>query len=414
MDTKTIVVLATLDTKGVEARYLADKIEEFGHKALLIDTGVIGVPGAKADITREEVSLEGGTPLSKILESPTREAAASIMVAGATKIILDLARKGEVHGIVSLGRNARDIAEHGGDARAPLWVPQAHGLDDGVRECRAFGGYQGRHDDVFGDGHLRIESRHAHDPWQRGGSSVRHGQHGGEACAAAKPLVAVTNVGITTRGAMRAVKVLEEAGYETIVFHAIGPGGRAMEQMMKEGLIGAVLDFATIEVSNEMYHALLAGGPERLTTAGKLGLPQVICPGAIEILVYNEPETVPAQYQNRRLVRHTPKYTDLRLNKEEMRAVGEEVARRLQYTTSEAVFLIPTGGYDCYAVKGQPLCDPEADAVFVETLRARLPKNIRVIERDTDIESPAFADESARTLIQLIESRKEHSEAQHV
>ena len=103
MDTKTIVVLATLDTKGVEARYLADKIEEFGHKALLIDTGVIGVPGAKADITREEVSLEGGTPLSKILESPTREAAASIMVAGATKIILDLARKGEVHGIVSLG-----------------------------------------------------------------------------------------------------------------------------------------------------------------------------------------------------------------------------------------------------------------------------------------------------------------------
>ena len=119
---------------------------------------------------------------------------------------------------------------------------------------------------------------------------------------AAKPLVAITNVGITTRGAMRAVKVLEEAGYETIVFHAIGPGGRAMEQMMKEGLIGAVLDFATIEVSNEMYHALLAGGPERLTTAGKLGLPQVICPGAIEILVYNEPETVPAQYQNRRLV----------------------------------------------------------------------------------------------------------------
>ena len=108
-----------------------------------------------------------------------------------------------------------------------------------------------------------------------------------------RPLVAVTTVGITTKGAMKAVEVLEAAGYETIVFHAIGPGGRAMEQMMKEGIIGAVLDYSTIEVSNEMYHAMLAGGPDRLTTAGKLGLPQVLCPGAIEVLVYGEPETVP-------------------------------------------------------------------------------------------------------------------------
>ena len=228
-----------------------------------------------------------------------------------------------------------------------------------------------------------------------------------------KPLVAVTNVGITTQGAMRAVKALEEAGYETIVFHAIGPGGRAMEQMMKEGLIGAVLDFVTIEVSNEMYHALLSGGPDRLTTAGKLGLPQVVCPGAIEVLVYNEPETVPVKYQDRRLVRHTPKYTDLRLNKEEMTAVGEEVARRLQYTTSEAVFLIPTAGYDCYAMKDQPFFDPEADAAFVETLRAHLPKNFRIIELDTHIESPVFADEAVRLLISLIESRRGRLETQH-
>jgi len=413
MDNKTIVVLATLDTKGTEARYLADKIEEFGHKALLVDTGVIGVPGAKADITREEVSLAGGTPLSKILESPTRELAASVMVAGATKIVLDLARKGEVHGIVSLG------GTQGTSLSTEVMRALPYGFPKLMVSTMASGNVAPLVDIKDVTMMFSVTDILGLNPVM----SMILGNAAGAVCGmasmgvklahAAKPLVAVTNVGITTRGAMRAVKVLEEAGYETIVFHAIGPGGRAMEQMMKEGLIGAVLDFATIEVSNEMYHALLAGGPERLTTAGKLGLPQVICPGAIEILVYNEPETVPAQYQNRRLVRHTPKYTDLRLNKEEMRAVGEEVARRLQYTTSEAVFLIPTGGYDCYAVKGQPLCDTEADAVFVETLRARLPKNIRVVERDTDIESPAFADESARTLIQLIESRKEHSEAQH-
>ena len=117
---------------------------------------------------------------------------------------------------------------------------------------------------------------------------------------------------------MTAAKVLEAAGYETIVFHAVGTGGRAMEEMMRQGLIGAVLDYSTIEVSNEMYHALLAGGPDRLTTAGKLGLPQVLCPGAIEVLVFNEPETVPAKYSGRRLVRHSPQITDLRLNRDEM------------------------------------------------------------------------------------------------
>ena len=114
---------------------------------------------------------------------------------------------------------------------------------------------------------------------------------------------------------MSAARVLEAAGYETIVFHAVGTGGRAMEEMMRQGLIGAVLDYSTIEVSNEMHHALLAGGPDRLTTAGRLGLPQVICPGAVEVLVFNEPETVPQRYKDRRLVRHSPQITDLRLER---------------------------------------------------------------------------------------------------
>ena len=188
-----------------------------------------------------------------------------------------------------------------------------------------------------------------------------------------RPLVAVTTVGITTIGAMKAVEVLEAAGYETIVFHAVGSGGRAMEQMMKEGIISAVLDYSTIEVSNEMYHALLAGGPDRCTTAGKLGIPQVIAPGAVEVLVYNEPETVPAPYNTRTLIRHSPQITDVRLNTEEMAAVGRELARRLQTTQTPAVFMIPTAGFDSYAVKGEGFFDPAADAAFIRELKADLP-----------------------------------------
>jgi uncharacterized protein (UPF0261 family) len=223
---------------------------------------------------------------------------------------------------------------------------------------------------------------------------------------AEKPLVGVTTVGITTQGAMKAVEVLEAAGYETIVFHAIGPGGRAMEQLMREGIIGAALDYSTIEVSNEMYHALLAGGPDRLTTAGKLGIPQVLAPGALEVLVFNEPETVPERYHGRTLIRHSPQITDLRLNEEEMAEVGRELARRLQYTKDEAIFIIPTAGYDSYAVEGMGFHDPRADQAFVDALKAHLPPNFKVLERDTHIEDPAFATEAANLLIKLIEKRK--------
>jgi len=222
---------------------------------------------------------------------------------------------------------------------------------------------------------------------------------------AGKPLVAITTVGITTKGAMKAADVLRSAGYETIIFHAVGTGGRAMEEMMRQGLIGAVLDYSTIEVSNEMFHALLAGGPDRLTTAGALRLPQVLCPGAIEVLVFNEPETVPAKYRDRRLVRHSPQITDLRLNSSEMADVGREVGRRLGSTKDDAVFLIPIAGYDSYATTGEPFSDPEADAAFVAALRASLPPRVAIVERDLDINDPAFATEAATTLIGLMQAK---------
>jgi uncharacterized protein (UPF0261 family) len=217
--------------------------------------------------------------------------------------------------------------------------------------------------------------------------------------ASAKPLVGVTTVGITTQGAMKAVEVLQAAGCETIVFHAVGTGGRAMEALMKEGVIQAVLDIATIEVSNEMYHALLAGGPDRLTVAAGLGLPQVICPGAIAILVYGTPDTIPAKYQDRKYLAHSPQISDIRLTREEQVAVAHEMARRLQGNRGPCTFLVPKKGFDSYSAEGQTFWDPEADAAFLATLRAELPASVRWVERETDINDPDFATEMANTLL---------------
>jgi uncharacterized protein (UPF0261 family) len=405
MSGKTIVVLATLDTKGIEADYLRQQIEKLGHKALLIDVGVVGQPATRADINREEVAEAGGKSLAELLNQPSREVAAPIMAEGASRIVNRLVDEDKVHGIVSMG------GTQGTTLATYVMRALPYGFPKVMVSTMASGNVAPWVDikditmifsvtDILGLNPVSRKILANAAGAVCGMADVEVHLVKGE-----KPLVAVTTVGITTQGAMKAVEVLEAAGYETIVFHAIGPGGRAMEQLMKEGVIGAVLDYSTIEVSNEMHHALLAGGPERLTVAGKLGLPQVICPGAIEVLVFNEPETVPAKFQGRTLIRHSPKITDLRLDMTEMAEVGQEVARRLQFTREKAVFLIPSEGYDSYAVKGMGFYDPEADSAFVRELKANLPPNIQVIQVETHIEDPAFAIQAAKTLIGLIEER---------
>lgn len=407
MSGKIIVVLATLDTKGREAEYLRHQIALFGDTALVVDTGVVGVPACRADISREEVAEAGGMSLAAILDHPTRDTAAPVMAAGATQIATRLAAEGRVHGIVAMGGTQGTTLSTTVMRALPYGFPK-------VMVSTMASGNVGPWVDIKDITMMfSVTDILGLNPVTRKILANAAGAVCGMAAvevameAGAKPLVAVTTVGITTQGAMQAIKVLEDAGYETIVFHAIGPGGRAMEQLMKEGVIGAVLDYSPIEVSNEMYHALLAGGPDRLTTAGKLGLPQVLCPGAIEVLVYNEPETVPPLFNSRTLIRHSPKITDVRLNAEEMARVGEEVARRLQFTQGEAVFLIPTKGYDSYAVEGMGFYDPEADGAFVAALKAGLPASVRVVERATHIEDPAFATEAAETLIHLIQAQQQ-------
>lgn len=404
MSGKTIAVLATLDTKGREAQFLREQIEALGDHALVIDTGVTGTPATHADVTREQVADAGGTALTKLLEHPDREVAAPVMADGATKIVTELARDGKIHAVIGMGGTQGTTLSTKAMRALPYGFPKvmvstmasgnvAPWVD--IRDIMMMFSVT----DILGLNPLmrKILANAAAAATGMANSPVAMER-------SAKPLVGVTTVGITTKGAMKAIEVLENAGYETIVFHAIGPGGRAMEQLMREGIIGAVLDYSTIEVSNEMYHALLAGGADRLTTAGKLGIPQVLAPGAIEVLVYNEPHTVPAPFNTRTLIRHSPQITDVRLNKEEMAEVGKEVARRLRYTTGDAVFMIPTAGYDSYAVKGEGFHDPEADRAFVEELKKNLPAGIWVVERDTHIDDPAFATEAAETLIRLIEA----------
>lgn len=203
----------------------------------------------------------------------------------------------------------------------------------------------------------------------------------------------------------RAVKYFREAGYEVVVFHAIGSGGRAMEQLMKDGVIGAVFDYALGEIADDVFGGLRAGGPERLTVAGSLGLPQVICPGGAEHLgLFVEPNTVPEKYRSHQHVFHSPVIFVPRLNCQEIVQVAEEICKRLQSTTGKAVFMIPLRGVGRYSIRGGPLHDPEADEAFFEALEAGLPPSVDVVEIDADAEDPAFVGEAVRRLIDMLEA----------
>jgi uncharacterized protein (UPF0261 family) len=219
-----------------------------------------------------------------------------------------------------------------------------------------------------------------------------------------KPLVGISNLGVLTQGTLHAQRLFAERGYETIVFHAVGTGGRAMELMMRQGIIGAVFDYAMGEVSDELFHGLRAGTPERLTVAGSLGLPQVVPGGAEHVgILVQTPHVVPPRWKNHRHVWHNEVVLAPRLNARELRQVAREAGRRLQSTRGNAVLMIPTLGTGRYAMPGGPLHDPEDDAIFFAELKAHVPRTIEIVERAAHAEDPAFVAEAVDRLIALVE-----------
>ena len=402
---KTIVVLGTMDTKGREMKFLKDEIEKRGHSALVMDTGVIGEPCFKPDVAREKVTAAGGMDYKELMKKPTREVASPLMSRGATKIIKKLLEEEKIHGIISMGGTQGTTLATSVMRELPIGFPKL------MVSTMASGNTAPFVDISDITMMFPVADIMGLNPVTRKILSNAAGAVCGMAesevilRSAEKPLVALTTVGITTQGALTAQRQLEASGCETIVFHAVGTGGRAMESLMKQGVIRAVLDLATIEVTNEMYGGMLAGGKERLTVAGKLGLPQVLAPGAIAILVFGKPETIPEKFKNRKIIPHSPLITDVRITKDEQMEVAKELATRLQYTSERAVFMIPRRGYDSYSVAGMGFWEPESDAAFVETLRDSLPSNIQLKELDMDINDPAFAKAMVDDLVQLMKQQ---------
>ena len=407
---KVIAVLATLDTKGQEAEFLREQLAKLGSQALVIDIGVTGKPAAEPDIFREEVARCGGSSLEEMLKEPTREAAQPIMGGGAAKILLEKIEEDAVHGVLGLGGLQGTAVCTEAMRALPYGFPK-------VMVSTVASGDTSAYVDIKDITMMfSVSDILGLNPFTRKILAKAAGAAHGMAMVeielkietSGKPLIGMSNLGVLTRGALKAIEAFNEKGYEVIVFHAVGSGGRAMEQMMKEGIIGGVFDYAMGEIADEHFEGLRAGGPERLTVAGKLGLPQVLCPGGAEHLgvLVDPPNTVPDQYKDHQYVFHNPIVFVPRLRKSEMVELAQDIADRLSHTKGNAVFMIPKGGTGSYAMEGGVLRDPEGDEAFFAELKAKLPDTIEIVERDTHAEDPEFVKECVDRLIGLIESEE--------
>ncbi len=407
---RIVAVLATLDTKGAEAQFLREEIEALGGQALLIDLGILGKPTTAADVSANEVLTAGGSSLSEVLKNPSRQAAAPHLAAGAQKLLSQRVQAGELHAVIGLG------GTQGTTVCCQVMQCLPYGFPKLMLSTVASGDtspFVGIKDitmmfsvaDILGLNPLsrKMLSNAASAAW-----GMANNTRTLEPTKNTKGVIGMTNLGVLTEGANHALKLFEKEGYEVITFHAVGSGGRAMEQLIKEGAITAVFDYALGEIADEVFGGLRAATAERLTVAGKLGVPQVVCPGGAEHLglLLDVPHQVPAAYRDHKYTFHSPRVFAPRLNSVEIRKVGLTISERLKHSKSHAVFMLPTKGVSRYSVSGGELEDRESDQAFFDVLRTSMPRQVSFQEFDLTAEDPAFVEAAVKTLIGLIQDKQ--------
>ena len=393
----TVVLVGTLDTKGREYEYLRDRLVDDGMDVILVDVGVVGAALTQPDVDRAEVARAAGTSIDSLIAAGDRGAAMEAMARGAATVVLRLHGEGKLQGILGLGGSGgTSLVTHAMQA-LPVGVPKLMVSTMASGDTRP---YVGDVDitmmysvvDIAGINQI---SRHilANAAGAIAGMARVKVPEGGD-----RPLVGVSMFGVTTPCATIARERLEALGYEVLVFHATGTGGRSMEALIRGGFITAALDATTTELADELVGGVLSSGPDRLEAAGALGIPQVVSLGALDMVNFGPINTVPAKFKERLLYKHNPTVTLMRTTPEECAALGRIIAAKLNAARGPLTLFIPLKGVSLIDAEGQPFYDPVADAALFAALRANLEPGVDVREIEAGINDPAFALAMADTL----------------
>jgi uncharacterized protein (UPF0261 family) len=400
-----IVIAATLDTKGREAGLVRDYIAARGHEPVVVDTGVLGTPAIPADIPRQEVARAAGTSLDELVRAADRGGAIETMARGLAALVQRLHAEGRLDGIIGIGGSAGTAIGTAAMRALPVGVPKVMVSTMASGDTRP---YVGTKDitmmysvvDVAGINRL---SRRILANAAGAVCGMVEAREAGAPTGEEKPLIAATMFGVTTPCVTRARELLEANGFEVLVFHATGTGGQAMEGLIEDGFIAGVLDITTTEWADELVGGVLSAGPHRLEAAGRKGIPQVVSVGALDMVNFGPPETVPEKFRGRKFYQHNPQVTLMRTTVEENRELGRIIAEKLNQATGPTALYLPLRGVSLYDTGDGPFVDEAARAALFEAIRTHLDRSkVKLVERDVAINDPPFAEAMAQELMAML------------
>lgn len=399
---RTVVVIGSLDTKGKEFALVKELIEKEGLDTLVVDFGVIGDPAFVPDISRAEVVEAGGGDLEQLRSGEHKDEAMRVMAAGVEVIVERLHDQGKLDGIIGMGGSGGTSIATAGMRTLPVGVPKLMVSTVGGGDVTA---YAGTKDITFMPSVVDVS----------GINRISRGIYANAAGAIAgmvrmeapepveaKPLISVSMFGNTTTCVGYARGVLENEGFEVLIFHATGTGGRTMEGLITDGYITGSLDITTTELADEVCGGVFSAGPERVLAAPRAGVPAVIVPGCIDMANFWGIDTVPDEYAGRNLYEWNPDVTLLRTNAEENTRIGEMIAAAANAATAPVAILLPLKGVSMLDSEGGNFWDPEADKACFDAIKNSLNPSIPVIEMDNNINDKVFAEKAARTLLAML------------
>ncbi|MFD3539258.1 Tm-1-like ATP-binding domain-containing protein [Streptomyces sp. NPDC058662] len=408
-----VVLVGTLDTKGVEYGWLRERLLRAGVEVVLVDTGVMGEPRVPADVPREAVARAAGAELSELRTAADRGAAVTTMARGAEATLLRLHAEGRLHGVMAVGGSGGTSIATRPMRALPLGVPKLMVSSMASGDVAPYVGSSDiamMHSVVDIAGINRVSGPILANAVQAIAAmakvfarSALEARRTPAAGAGSRPLVATSMAGVTTAGVDAARERLTELGYEVLVFHVSGMGGRTLETLAARGMFAGVLDLTLSELADDLCGGILTAGPDRLSAAGRAGIPQVVSLGALDMVKFGPLETLPEQPPHRRVHAHNPSITVVRTTPDECAELGRRVAAKLRAATGPTAVCVPLRGLSTLGTPGGPYHDPAADGALFSALREGLRGSAaRLYDYDTHINDPGFGRAAADRLHAMI------------
>jgi uncharacterized protein (UPF0261 family) len=403
---KTVVLAGALDTKGAEFSYVRQAILRAGLDVLTVDFGVLGEPSFVPDVSRAEVAQAGGGDLERWRSGGHKDEAMARMAAGLAVIVRRLFDEGRLDGIFSMGGSGGTSVAAAAMRTLPVGVPKLVASTVGGGDVS---GYAGTKDITFMPSVVDIAgfNRISRRIYANAAAAIA-GMVAAEPPAEEQaPTIAASMFGNTTAAVDQARARMEWQGYEVLVFHATGIGGRTMEDLVRDGYFQGVLDLTTTELADEVCGGVMSAGPDRGRAAPASGVPAVLVPGCVDMANFGAPQTVPALYAGRQLYEWNPNVTLLRTNTAENARIGEMLAAAANAATGPVAVLLPLRGVSMLDSPSGQFWDPAADRACYEAIRAHLKPSVPVEEIDANINDEAFAQRAADLLLGMIRESSE-------